>query len=164
MLVLLGENQPQQDLHEHHSVLTSLSREECKKTFFSWLYDQKKTHAVFDSLYNRRALADTHYMAGSIKTPYGREISVTREKAVNYLIQSTTNDLVVENFHKVATFLKDKKTLTCFAIHDSLVLDVASSEVPLLKEILAILQKTKYGNMPCSFQLGDNLKNLRSLQ
>lgn len=164
MLGLLNQPQPQKDIHSYHADLISTTRDQAKKTFFSWLYDLKKTNDFFSTLYDREKLIKNYYNNSQITTPYGRSIEVSREKSINYLLQSTTNDLAIENFCKVANFLKDKKSLICFTIHDSLVLDFTSEDAEHLPAIKEILQKTKYGEMPCSMHLGKNLKELRSIE
>ena len=58
-------------------------------------------------------------------TPFKRKIKVEKRKAFNYLIQSTTADLVLDRAVEVDKMLEGKKSFVSHIVHDELVIDVA---------------------------------------
>ena len=103
-LGLLGEEQPQEDIHEWNSrnlfggAMTGrkvMDREEAKVGFFTWLYSPKDT--TFErSIYNRGSVLDKFYADGCITNPFNRRICIEERRALSYLVQSTTNDLTMD--------------------------------------------------------------------
>ena len=63
-----------------------------------------------------------------VKTMFGREIEADRSHALNYIIQSTTADLVLRQVVKIHDMLRDKKSFIAFTIHDNIVLDMTDEE------------------------------------
>jgi hypothetical protein len=72
-----------------------MTRTEAKLYFFAWLYNPESNDIESD-YYDREKVLDKYYKDGYIHTPYGRKIKVEQRKALNYLIQSTTADRVLE--------------------------------------------------------------------
>ena len=163
MLALMGIEQPKSDIHSTHSKVLKTDRKEAKSTFFSWLYDPVKKHKYFDSTYDRGKLLDKYYYNGCVETDFGRSMPVEKDKAFNYILQSTANDIAIENFYKVQQHLVGKKTKIAFMIHDSLVLDVSKEESSDLLQIKNLIEETRYGTINCSLSVGKNLLDMREV-
>ena len=69
---------------------------------------------------------------GYVNTPFGRRIKADESKAVNYLIQSTTSDLLLKSAIEISKKLKHKKSYVAFCIHDSLVIDFCKEDKHLI--------------------------------
>ena len=64
---------------------------------------------------------------------------------MNYLIQSTTSDVVLEQAAKLDTLLEGKKTRIAFIIHDEVVLDVKKGEEAILRTLESTFADTRFG-------------------
>ena len=99
LVALEGSEQPAEDIHEWNRVNVYHeigSREEAKKRLFSWLYNPGSKDQMANKFYDRDSLVKRHWNGTHVDTPYGRSIKVDKRKALNYLIQSTTSDMVLE--------------------------------------------------------------------
>jgi len=110
---------------------------------------------------NREKILENFYKDGYISTPYNRKIAVQEEKAVNYMIQSTTSDLFMKQVMKVHDFLKDKKSFIAFLIHDSLVIDFDKSELDHINRIRQIFPQTIFGDFRSSIRIGKNYGDMK---
>ena len=109
LLALGGSEQPVEDIHDCNRVNVyreTGSREEAKKRLFSWLYNPGSKDEMANKFYDRDSLVKKHWNGAYVETPYGRKIKVDKRKALNYLIQSTTSDMVLEQSVKLDQFLK----------------------------------------------------------
>jgi len=142
-LDLSGEEQPQDDIHEwniKHVIKEDVDRYTAKQRFFSWLYNPDST-AIKTNFYNKEKLLDKWYEGGYIITPYKRKMKVERRKALNYLIQSTTADRVLERAVVIDKMLEDKKSFISHIVHDEIVIDLCDEERSILPEIKKIFEK-----------------------
>ena len=167
VLGLLGIKQPHYDVHEWNienmfKDLGITEREKAKTTFFAWLYNPNSS-VIKDSIYDRDSLLKENYNGEFIKTIFGREIIVDKEKALNYLIQSTTADLVNDRAVVIDEFLKDKKSFVSHIVHDELVLDVADDEKYLIPELKEMFSKNKLATFETNLQAGKDYYNLGAL-
>ena len=170
VLALLGNPQPAVDIHEWNmqNIFHSQkfkphpTRAEAKVMFFGWLYDPTST-AIDSKYYDRDALVNAHYKNGSISTVFDRTIQVEQRKALNYLIQSTTSDLVLEQALRIDEFLKDKRSFISHIVHDELVLDVSNDERHLIPEIKDIFANNRLGDFMVNIQAGQNYYDLKEL-
>ena len=147
-LALSGKEQPDQDLHEwngKHVYKDLTSREESKKRIFAWLYNPQSRDRESEKFYKKRFVVDSHYKDGVISTPYGRELPADDFHALNYLIQSTANDVTLTAAIEVDKYLSEncEKSFISFMIHDSLVLDVTKEELKHIKEVQRIFETTQ---------------------
>ena len=94
---------------------------------------------------------------------FGRNISSNSFKALNHLIQSSTNDLIIDSTHRALEKYPLLKNRFAFMIHDSIILDCKKSDAHMLQDFRRSLQDTKYGNYLCSFHLGKDLLNLKEV-
>jgi len=94
-----------------------------------------------------------------VETPFDRSLEVEPNKALNYLIQSTTADLVLRQALKVDECLENKKSKIAFIVHDSIVLDMSKDEVEELVKsrlILDTFKKTDFGDFKINMAVGTN--------
>jgi hypothetical protein len=154
-LAIGGHEQPPEDMHQwniKNIFKREMHREEAKTMFFSWFYNPD-SKVINSEHYDRKALLKEWYANGIIKTPLGREIEVEEKKAFNYLIQSTTSDLVLERALAIDEFLKNKKSFISHIVHDEIVIDFSDEERELVQDIKKIFAQN---------QLGDYIVNLRA--
>jgi DNA polymerase I-like protein with 3'-5' exonuclease and polymerase domains len=96
---------------------------------------------MFDqTVYDKEKLLDHWYTDGYITTPYKRRIKVSRRKAFNYLIQSTTADRVLEKAVIIDELLESKKSFISHIMHDEIVLDFHKDDVKMLPVIKNIFE------------------------
>jgi len=166
LLALSGKDQPPEDIHSWNleNVYKGLStRKEAKERFFAWLYNPNSTDCALEEVYNKEIYRE--YWDGEvITTTYDREIESDEYHALNYLIQSTSSDLCLEQAYKVFEFLEDKKTKISFTMHDSVVLDLHESEKSLVLEILDIFRQTRFGSYKTNLKIGKDFGNMRNVK
>lgn len=166
LLALSGEEQPRGDIHEWNIVNvfknTGMDRDTAKTTFFAWLYNPDADH-ISASYYNRQKVLDTYYDEGYINTVFDRHILVNEWKAFNYLIQSTTADLVIERAIAMDEFLQDKKSFVSHIVHDEIVLDFADEERHLIPEIKEMFANNQLGKFMVNLKAGKNYYDLENL-
>jgi hypothetical protein len=148
LLALGGSEQPSGDIHEWNrvNVFRNLgTREEAKKRLFSWLYNPESNDYLLERFYDRDSLVKKWWDGTHVRTPYGRNIEVDKRRALNYLIQSTTSDVVLEQASKVDELLAGKNTRIAFIIHDEVVLDVDRQEAGILAGLKDTFSNTRFG-------------------
>ena len=165
LLALSDKQQPNHDIHEYNKeVLTGGStRKETKARFFAWLYNPEAVDNELEKLYNKKAYMQ-FYKEGYITTPFGRKLEVDERRALNYLTQSTTSDIVLENAYKIMKFLKGKKSFVAFTMHDSVVLDFCKEEHGLVSEIKDIFETNMFGRFLSTVNIGKNYGNLKEVK
>ena len=165
LLALSGKEQPAGDIHQWNvDNLTSgnTSRHEMKERFFAWLYNPSARDEAIEKHYDRN-VSDDFWDGDIVSTPYGREIPADKHHSLNYLIQSTTNDLVLENALKIFDYLSDKETNIAFTVHDSVVLDFKASEFKSLLPIVEMFENTRFGNFKANVSAGKDYGNLKEI-
>ena len=148
LLALGGAQQPSSDIHEWNRANVfrkNGTREEAKKRLFSWLYNPDSNDRLLEKFYDRSALVNQFWDGKHVSTPYGRNIEVDKRRALNYLIQSTTSDMVLEQAAKLDALLEGKKTRIAFIIHDEVVLDVKRGEEAILPALESTFADTRFG-------------------
>jgi hypothetical protein len=161
----MGNKQPDYDIHQWNAknVFSGLlSREEAKEKFFAWLYNPK-SDVVDHSVYDRDKVLKKFYVDGSIETPMGRKIKVDERKALNYLIQSTTADIVLDRAVAIDNFLSDKESSISHIVHDEVVVDLKDSERALVPQIKEIFENNKLDSFLCNLNAGPDYYNLKVL-
>ena len=165
-LALSEQQQPSGDIHEWniHNVFqdSTLPREEAKTMFFAWLYNPDSSCLNTD-YYNREKVLDTYYEDGYINTVFGRHIKVSDWKAFNYLIQSTTADLVIERAIVIDRMLEDKKSFISHIVHDEIVIDFAQEDRDLLQDIKEEFARNRLGKFVVNLSAGKNYFDLEKL-
>ena len=167
LLSMSGKEQPQQDIHEWniHNVIakTNVYREEAKTIFFSWLYNPD-SRIINTDYYDRKKVLDKWYNGEYITTPFGRKIKIDSRRAFNYIIQSTTSDIVINRAIELDKYLENKKSFISHIVHDEIVIDLNSEEREMVPEIKSIFENTKLGKFMCNLNAGKNYSDLMELK
>ena len=163
-LALLGIDQPEEDIHDYHAnSLYSCSRDDAKKRFFAWLYNPNSDDTISSGQYDRGKLLAKYYSNGFIETIFNRKIRCDDYRAFNYLIQSTSADMVLDRMCEIHELLADRKSYVSFTLHDSIILDFASEDKDLISEIIEAYRETKLGRFKTSISAGKDLYNLNKI-
>tara|TARA_R100000234_G_scaffold91812_2_gene59977 strand:- start:104 stop:1276 length:1173 start_codon:yes stop_codon:yes gene_type:complete len=164
---LLGMQQPENDIHDHlksEVFNDKLSRDEVKQKVFAWLYNPKASNKKLQKFLDKEKILEKYYTSGVVKTPFDRDIQVEPEKALNYLVQSTTSDLFLAQAIKIYNMLKDSNSHIAFCIHDSLVLDVERSDRQLVSKIISVFSQTPYGHFKTNVSFGKDFGTMRKIK
>ena len=165
LIALSKQKQPSEDIHAwnvKNIFDKSVTREEAKTMFFGWLYNPDSTTVKTD-VYDRESILDSFYDGEYILTPFERKIKVERRKAFNYLIQSTTADLVLDRAVEVDKMLEGKKSFVSHIVHDELVIDVADEDREMVPEIRDTFAANKIDNYLVNLRAGKNYLDLKDL-
>ena len=167
LLALTGAEQPKNDIHDWNvkNVFGGyLTREEAKVKTFAWLYSNKENKDLGD-LYNKDLVRNKYWDGSRIKTDYGRVIeNVDEHHALNYIVQSTTIDMVHEQAYKVYELLKGTKSHIAFLIHDAVYIDLAGEDRNELLNLLDTFRKTRYNLFKVNVSAGRNLGEMKELK
>lgn len=166
MLALLGKDQPQVDVHDWNlqNVYGGIgTREQAKKKFFAWLYNDNSEDVVTGRFYSRDEIKKRFWNGKSVTTPFHREIEADEYHAINYILQSTSSDVCLEQAVKVGNFLKDMKSRVAFLMHDSVILDYSAEEKQKLPEIVELFKSTRFGSYRTNVSIGKNFGEMRKL-
>ena len=165
VLALSSEPQPDLDIHLWNAKNVFggfVERNEAKEKFFAWLYNPEST-IIENELYDREKLLKEYYIDGKISTPFGRTIEVEERKALNYLIQSTTADIVLDRAVKLDEFLDDKRSFISHIVHDEIVIDLHNEDKNLVPLIKNIFENNNLGRFRCNLNAGKNYYDLKDL-
>lgn len=166
LMALAGSPVPLEDLHDWNAANLfppGTDRSEAKQRLFSWLYDEAKTNPTLARYYNRDRVRTKYWDGEKVTTHFGREIEVDEKRALNYIIQSTTADLVLRQMIKVYDFLRDKQSFISFTIHDNILLDIPDQERYIIPELIDIFSNTELGKFLVNVRAGKDFGNLRDL-
>jgi hypothetical protein len=166
LLALGGLVQPAGDIHEwnrRNIYGATTSREVAKKRIFAWLYNPESKDAASSKVYKKNDILKKYYVDGCVSNPFGRQIECDDYHALNYLIQSTTSDMFLRQVLGVAEIVDNrmKKSFISFLMHDSVLLDIAKEDIPLIKEIAEVFMKTPLGDFKVNMRVGTNYGNLK---
>ena len=166
LMALGGSEVPLEDIHDwnvRNLFNAHTTREEGKQKFFSWLYDENKINPRLSKYYDRDKVREMHWDGQVVKTMFGREIEADRKHALNYIIQSTTADLVLRQVIKVHEMLRDMKSFIAFTIHDNIVLDIVDEERYIIPKLIEKFSDTDLGEYLVNVKAGKNFGDLRTL-
>ena len=166
LLGLNGKEQPQDDIHQWNTdniYRGTCTREEAKKSIFAWLYNPKSKDYLSNRHYNRDEVLKKHFNGKQVKTFFDRQIEADKHHALNYLIQSTTSDLVLSRAFKIADVLKEKKSFISFTLHDSIIIDCDDSERAVIGELIDIFSETPFGAFKVNVSAGKSYGTMRRL-
>ena len=168
LMALSGREQPHGDIHEwvvKNVFNGEIERSRAKVELFAWLYNPSSSKSRFDQIFSRTIFRDFFDPENqTLKTPFGRVLTVDERKAQNYLLQSTTSDQVLENAYKIQKMLKDKRSTVAFTLHDSIILDMSQEDVIMLREIKEQFEETRWGRFVSTCAVGKDFGNLRELK
>jgi hypothetical protein len=171
MLSMTDNAQPALDIHEwnaKHIWNGKKDRQEAKKSIFAWLYNPKSSDKAPNKYYDRDFLLSKHYDTGTVLTPFGREMPVDRDHAVNYLIQGTTAELALRQLIRIWKYLtipipKPLKSFIAFTMHDSVVIDLCHEERYLIPSLIYTYSATDMGEYVVNASAGRDFGNMRAL-
>jgi len=167
LLGLNGSEQPQQDLHQWNidNLYRGIgTRGEAKKRIFAWLYNPQSKDSLSNRFYNRDEIIKKYFNGRQVTTFFSRKIEADKHHALNYLIQSTTSDLVLSRAFKIAEELKDKSSFISFTLHDSIILDFDDTERGLIEELLKIFSETPFGNFKVNLRAGKSYGTMKRVE
>ena len=140
------------------------SREEAKKRIFAWLYNPQSKDFASNRVYERESVLRKYWNGQVVITPMDRVIPADKHHALNYLIQSTTSDIVLSRAFKIAEKLKEKNSFISFTLHDSIVIDFDDSERELVEELLNIFSQTPLGKFQVNLSAGKSYGDMRRIE
>ncbi len=164
MLALAGKPQPQEDIHDWHinNVFGgNETRDEAKRKVFAWMYNPERKEPALDKMYDREAVVQRYFDGEQVDTCFGRTIPADSKHALNYIIQSTTSDLLLRRMIAVEKCLSGMKSFVTFCIHDNLVLDMRSDECYIVPELIKMFSETELGNYKVNMSVGRNFGDMR---
>ena len=168
LLSLAGSKQPHIDIHAWNLAQgmgeNVESREDAKKAFFSWLYDEKKINNNLEGIYHRNKVRESHFKDNKVTTPFGNTMEADYHHALSYLIQGTTAEMVLRQAIKIDEFLQGKKSFISFTIHDSIVIDIPKEEAHLARKLLDIFGDTELGHFLVNSSVGSDFGNMREVK
>ena len=160
---LANKDQPPEDIHQWNIDYIfggKISREESKKQLFSYLYGYTED-SWLDRIYKKQEIIKS-WNGNKVINHFGRIIPVEDARlAVNYIIQSTTSDLFINQAYNVLEFLKGKKSFIAFTIHDSLIIDLAKEDKVHLTEIINLFSETEFGRYKINVSIGKNFGRMQ---
>jgi hypothetical protein len=166
-LSLSGHKQPQEDIHSWNMRYLyggfPVNREEAKVRFFSTLYNMNDI-SLNGSVYSREAVLSEFYKDGKISTPTGRQIEVEKNKALSYLIQSTTSDLTLDRAVALDKALEDTRSKVAFIVHDEVMLDIAEEDKEKIPHLKSIFENNSLGKFMVNIRAGKDCRNLKELK
>ena len=167
LLALAGVEQPKNDIHDWNvkNIFDgNLTREEAKVKTFAWLYSSKENKDL-EALYNKDLVRNKYWNGCKIETDYGRIIeNVDDHHALNYIVQSTTIDMVHEQAYKIYELLKERKSHIAFLIHDAVYIDLAEEDRYEILNLLDTFKKTRYNMFKVNVSAGRNLGAMKELK
>lgn len=166
MLGLLGKEQPYIDLHDYNAYELfggQVTRDEAKKKLFSWLYNPNAEDEVLSKLYDRAAVKEMFWDGNTVKTMFHRDIPSDEYHALNYIIQSTCSDLIMDRAIAISEMLEGKKTKIAFIIHDSIVFDYADEDGDFINMIYWEFMSTPFGRFKTNASGGRNFGEMKDL-
>ena len=116
----------------------------------------------WEKIYNKNIYKD-YFRDNKVTTPFNRELKVDERRALNYLLQSTTSDIVLENAYKIMKVLKPRKSKVAFTMHDSVVLDFAREDYDLVKDIKEMFETNMFVRFVSTISIGKNFGNLKEI-
>lgn len=164
LLHLSGQEQPTGDIHQANAKRLGISRDDAKREIFAWLYGSSKVDSSkYEKLFDLSSIMGKYYDGQKINNPFGRAIESDDYHKLNYLIQSTTADLVFEQTLKIRKMLHTRKSRIAFLVHDSIVIDLAKEDKHLVNSMIQEFRNTRFGALPVNISAGKDYGNLKDL-
>jgi len=168
LMALAGKAQPTNDIHQWNAKKLyggAVSRAEAKKRIFAWLYNPKSKDLRSSRAYDKEAVKKKYWNGCKIETEYGRIIdNVDEHHALNYIIQSTTIDMVHEQAYKVYELLRETKSNISFLIHDAVYIDLAEEDRYEILNLLDTFKTTRFGVFKVNVSVGKNLGEMKEFR
>lgn len=167
LLALCGKSQPSEDIHEWNRTNVYkrvTTREKAKQRIFAWLYNPLSEDKMSSAVYERDKVKEKYYDGNKVVTDFNRTIECEERVALNYIIQSTTSDLVMEKVVEINKLLSDTSSKIIFCMHDSFVIDLADKDKKILKKVLEIFSNTRYGKYRVNLRIGKDFQDMKDIE
>lgn len=166
LLGLSGVEQPSGDIHEwniEHIYNNKISRPAAKQKIFEWLYSARPNKRA-EQYYNKKLVKEKYWDGYNVTTEFDRCIkNVDDHHALNYIVQSTTSDLVLSRAIKIHNFLKNRGSRIAFMLHDSIIVDLKHDERHMIPELMSMFGDTDFGEYKVNVALGKSFGNIKKL-
>ena len=83
---------------------------------------------------------------------------------MNYIIQSTTSDLLLNQAMAISDYLEGKESYVSFCIHDNVVLDMTDEDCKKLLDIVQIFANTELGKYKVNVRAGKDYGNMKEIK
>ena len=165
LLALSGGSQPANDIHEWNAenIYNGLTREEAKKRIFAWLYNPESSDHTSSKIYDREKVLQKYFTGDQVTTFFDRKIPADQHHALNYIIQSTTSDLLLKRAIEIGKLLQGKKSYIAFTLHDSVIVDYAEEDSHMLRNIVDTFRATDLGEYVVNVSVGDSFGTMKRL-
>ncbi len=166
LLGLLGVEQPHIDIHDYNAYELfdgKLTREESKKRIFSWLYNPNAEDRQLSKLYNRERIKEMFWDGKYVKTLFHRKIEADEYHSVNYIIQSTCSDMILEKAIAINDICLLYHSDAADDIHDSIVIDYADEDGDFINAIYWEFMSTPFGMFKTNVSGGRNFGEMYNL-
>ena len=164
LLSLSNQQQPEEDIHSWNSKRLGMTREEAKRDLFAWLYGSQKVDGTkYEKMFGLNKVMDRFYDGETITNFFKRKIKSDNFHKLNYLVQSTSNDLVLEQVVKLNNFLKNNKSFISFIVHDSVVIDLSKEDREQVNDLIRMFSRTALGTFPVNISIGKDYGSLRKI-
>ena len=128
------------------------------------MYSSNKNNEL-EQLYNKDFVRNKFWDGYKIKTDYGRIMeNVDEHHALNYIVQSTTIDMVHEQAYKIFKLLEGKRSNIAFLIHDAVYIDLAEEDKYEITKLLDTFKQTRYGLFKVNVSAGRDLGEMKKLK
>jgi hypothetical protein len=174
LLLATGES-PDIDIHDFNMKemdIGNLSRDEIKTEIFKWLYNpyNHEYDNVFSKVYNKEIVLEKFTKKIDpetvlINTPFNRQIYTDDYHSLNYLLQSTTSDLLLSSAIQINNILEKEGNGSeiVFTLHDSIVIDFNKKDEKFIEIFKNMLENTVLGYCKCGISVGKNYGKMRKL-
>ena len=166
LLGLSGTPQPEGDIHEwniKNIYAGKLDRASAKQKIFEWLYSHRKNKKA-EVFYDKNLVKEKYWNGYNIHTEFGRDIKgVDNHHALNYIIQSTTSDLVLSKAAEIHNHMREKESNVAFMMHDSIVIDLKHEERHAIPDLMKVFSTTPFGDYKVNVTLGKNFGDMKDL-
>jgi len=166
LIGLLDMPQPTQDIHSWNVLNlynSSITRDQAKKNIFSWLYNPNSYDKILDKHYNREKVKSNYWDGKCVKNFYKRKIQSDEYHSLNYIIQSTCSDLIMDRASKIKKILSQSESRIAFVIHDSIVIDFSKGDTRMINDIISEFSSTPFGTFLTNVSVGKNFGEMRSI-
>ena len=166
LIGLLDMPQPDEDIHDwniKNLYEGSVDREQAKKNIFSWLYNPNSKDKALDKHYDRKKVMNKYWDGKCVKNYYKREIESDEYHSLNYIIQSTCSDLIMNRAFLIKERLRDLKSNIAFIIHDSVVLDLDKEDLSMINHMVKEFSNTPFGTFKVNVSAGKNFGEMKEL-
>jgi len=164
LLGLLGQDQPEEDIHSWISKNIfddKYTRDETKKKVFAWLYNAKAKNKKLNERFKRDKVLAKYWTSDHVKTCFHRKILADRDHALNYIIQSTTSDLFLTSAMKIDKMLNNKGSFISFCIHDSLIIDFSKEDRDMIDDLISSFSCTRFGSFKTNLSIGKDFGHMK---